>query len=62
MINQRKSSREARPVSLLQVMEVTIEIPHNMRYRQGAAEVSVYDLLHFSRSKPQIIRNLRRGR
>ena len=59
MINERKSSREAR--RLLQVMEVTIQIPHDMRYRQGATKFSVCHLLYLSRPKRQIIRNLRRG-
>ena len=39
MINQRK--RRPAALSPLQVMEVSVEIPHNMRYRQGAAKFSV---------------------
>ena len=60
MINERKSSPEA--LSLLQVMEVSIEIPHNMRYQKGAAKCSVYHLLYLSRSKRQIIQNLQSER
>ena len=36
MIDARGTSREARRA--LQVMEVTNEIPHDMRYRKGAAK------------------------
>ena len=53
MISERKRSREAR--RLLQVMEVSSEIPHDMRYRQGAAKFSVCHLLYLSRPKRQII-------
>ena len=60
MINEHKRRLEA--LSLLQVMEVSVEIPHNMRYRQKAAKFSVNHLLYLSRSKPQIIRNLQRER
>ena len=62
MINERKSSCEARRVSLLQVMKVSMEIPHEMRYWPGAAKCSVYNLQYLSRPKGQIIWNLQRGR
>ena len=58
--NERKSRPEA--LNLFQVMEVSIEVPHNMRYRQGAAKFSVYHLLYFRRSKRQMIQILQRGR
>ena len=60
MINERERRSEA--LSLFQVMEVSVEIPHNLRYRQGAAKYSVHHLLYLSRSKRQIIRNLQRER
>ena len=56
MINARESSREAgRP---LQVMEVSIQIPHDMRYSKGAAKFCVLDLFYLGRAKRQIIRTL----
>ena len=60
MINEHKRRLEA--LSLLQVMEVSLKMPHNMRYRQGAAKFIVNRLLYLRRSKRQIIRNLQRGR
>ena len=60
VIDERKSSCEARRP--LQVMEVSIEIQHDMRYRQGAAEFRVFHFLYLSTPKRQIIRNLRRGK
>ena len=62
MINEPKSSCESGRVSILQVMEVSIKIQHDMRDRQGAAKVGVFHLLYLSRAKRQIIRNLLRGR
>ena len=59
MIDERKSSREAK--RLLQLMEVSIELPHDMLYRQGAAKFSVSNLLYLGRPERQIIWNLRRG-
>ena len=59
MVHERESSCEAR--SLLQVMEVSIEKPHDMRYRQEAAKFCVFHLLYLSGAKRQIIRDLQRG-
>ena len=59
MIDESESICEAwRP---LQVMEVSIEIPHDMRYQKGAAKGCVFHLLYLGRAKRQIIRNPRRG-
>ena len=55
MIDDRESSREARRP--LQVMEVSIKIPHDMLYRKGPAKLSVCHLLYLGRAKRQIIRN-----
>ena len=59
-INEHKQRLEALIVH--QVMEVSVEIPHNRRYRKGTAKFGVIHLLYFSRSKRQIIRNLQGGR
>ena len=59
MIDGRESSRESRPP--LQLMEVSIEVPHDMRYRKGHAKFCVCHLLYLGRAKRQIIQNLRRG-
>ena len=56
MIDQRESSREARRP--LQVIEVSIEIPHDMCYPKGPAKVCVCHFLYLGRAKRQIIRNL----
>ena len=58
MINEHKRRLEA--LIVLQVMELSVEILHNMRYRKGTAEFSVNRLPYLSRSKRQIIRNLQR--
>ena len=60
LINEHKRRLEA--LIVLRVMEVSVEIPHNRRYRKGTAKFSVIHLLYLSRSKRQIIRNLQRGR
>ena len=60
MTNEHKRRLEA--LIVLQVMEVSVEIPQNRRYRKGTAKLSVIHLLYLSRSKRQIIRNLQRGR
>ena len=56
MINEHKRRLEA--LVLLQVMEVSVEIPHNRRYRKGTAKFNSIHLLYLSRSKRQIIWNL----
>ena len=60
MINEHKRRLEA--LIVLQVIEVSVEIPHNRRYRKGTAKFSVIHLLNLSRSKRQIIWNLQTGR
>ena len=56
MMDERERSREARHP--LQVMEVSIEILHNMRYRKWPAKFCVYHLLYLGRAKRTIVRNL----
>ena len=56
MINEHKRRLEA--LIVLQVMEVSVEIPHNRRLRKGTAKFIVIHLLYLSRSKRQIIWNL----
>ena len=56
MINEHKRRLEA--LVLLQVMEVSVEIPHNRRYRKRTAKFNSIHPLYLSRSKCQIIRNL----
>ena len=60
MINEDKRRLEA--LIVFRVMEVSVEIPHNMRYRKGTAKFSVNHLLYLSRSKRQIIPNQQGGR
>ena len=56
MINEHKRRLEA--VIVLQVMEVSVELPHNCRYRKRTAKLMVIHLLYLRRSKRQIIWNL----
>ena len=56
MINEHKRTLKA--LVLLQVMEVSVEIPYNRRYRKGTAKFNSIHLLYLSGSKRQIIRNL----
>ena len=56
MIDERESSCEAR--RQLRVIEVSIEIPHDMRYWQGPVNFCVLHLLYFGRAKRQIIQNM----
>ena len=56
MIDERETGREAR--LLIQMMQVSIKIPHDMSYWKGTAKFWVIDLLHLGRAKRQVNLNL----
>ena len=56
MINEDKRRLEA--LILLQVKEVSVEIPHNRRSWKVTAKFNRIHLLYLSRSKRQIFQNL----
>ena len=56
MIDDREISHEA--CRQLQVMEVSIKIPHDMRFWKGPATFCVLHLLYLGRAKRQIIGHL----
>ena len=56
MINEHKRRLEA--LILLQIKEVSVEIPDNRRFWKVTAKFNRIRLLYFSRSKRQIIQNL----
>ena len=58
ILHTSEHKRRLEALILLQVKELSVEIPHNRRYRKVTATFNRIHLLYLSRSKRQIIRNL----